>query len=109
MPSSHIYDIQITDEAEADLAYYRAHERKLIIDGIITQLTYEPTNETTNRKRLRRFIIATWELRIGKYRVFYEVEINTDIQSEYTALIVVISVGHKEHNVLYIRGKVVKL
>ncbi len=59
------YDIQITDEAEADLAYYRANERKLIIDGIITQLTYEPTKEMRNRKRLRETTMATWELRIG--------------------------------------------
>ena len=103
------YDIQITDEAEADLAYYRANERKLIIDGMITQLTYEPTKETSNRKRLRETTMATWELRIGKYRVFYEVETDIDLQPDDAATVIIVSVGHKEHNVLYIRGKVVKL
>ncbi|MEI7851926.1 MAG: type II toxin-antitoxin system RelE/ParE family toxin [Kiritimatiellales bacterium] len=103
------YDIQITDEAEADLAYYRANERRLIIDGIITQLTYEPTKETSNRKRLRTTTMATWELRIGKYRVFYEVETDVDLQPDDTATVIIVSVGHKEHNVLYIRGKVVKV
>lgn len=103
------YDIQITDEAEADLAYYRANERKLIIDGITTQLTYEPTKETSNRKRLRETTMATWELRIGKYRVFYEIETDINLQPDDVATVLIISVGHKEHNVLYIRGKVVKV
>jgi len=41
-------------------------------------------------------------LRIGKYRIFYEVR--NDIVT-----VGVISVGKKEYNVLYIRGKKVKI
>ncbi|MBP1468706.1 type II toxin-antitoxin system RelE/ParE family toxin [Candidatus Chloroploca sp. M-50] len=103
------YHIEITDEAEHDLSYYRAYERKAITDGILTQLAYEPHQETVNRKRLRDNPIATWELRIGKYRVFYEIEHDDTVGPDDAALVIIISVGHKEHNVLYIRGKVVKL
>jgi mRNA-degrading endonuclease RelE of RelBE toxin-antitoxin system len=96
------YTIDITDEAEDDLRYYRANERRQIIDAIEASLSYEPEMKTTNRKELRDNPIATWELRIGKYRVFYEVD------SENSTVIIV-SAGHKEHNVLYIRGKVTPL
>lgn len=103
------FSIELTDEAERDLAFYRANERKAILDGIVTQLSFEPTVETPNRKRLRDSPLATWEVRIGKYRVFYEVDLTPELDPDDTALVIIIAVGHKEHNVLYIRGKVVKL
>jgi mRNA-degrading endonuclease RelE of RelBE toxin-antitoxin system len=96
------YSIDITDEAEADLQYYRAFERQRIVNDIMVQLMYEPDKETKSRKNLRPNPIAAWELKSGKYRVFYEVE-TADL------LVSIVSVGHKEHNVLYIRGKVVRL
>ena len=103
------FAIELTDEAERDLAFYRANERKAILDGIVTQLSFEPTTETPNRKRLRDSPLATWEVRIGKYRVFYEVELTPDFDSDDEALVIIVAVGHKEHNVLFIRGKVVRL
>jgi mRNA-degrading endonuclease RelE of RelBE toxin-antitoxin system len=96
------YIIDITDEAEGDLRYYRANERKQIMDTIDVGLSYEPETETTNRKKLRDNPIATWELRIGKYRVFYEVE-------PENSTVIIVSAGHKEHNVLYIRGRATTL
>jgi hypothetical protein len=53
------YDIQITDEAERDLAYYRAYERKLIIEGIFANPSFEPTTPTANQKPLRANSLAT--------------------------------------------------
>lgn len=73
------------------------------------QLAYEPTNPTGKRKRLRTSPIATWELRIGKYRVFYEVETSDDVAPNDEVAVIIVSVGHKEHNVLYVRGKAVNL
>jgi len=58
--------------------------------------------ETKNRKSLRDNPIAPWELRIGKYRVFYEV-------NEPGQMVSIVSVGHKEHNVLLIGGKEVQI
>jgi len=96
------YRIEVTEEAKGDLSYYTAFERKLIVSGIREQLTHQPHIETKNRKPLRDNPIASWELRVGKYRVFYEVDDTVNTVS-------VVSVGYKEHNVLWIRGKEVQL
>ena len=58
--------------------------------------------EIKNRKLLRDNPISSWELRIGKYRVFYEVN-----QTAQTVTVMVI--GHKDHNVLLVRGKEVQI
>ena len=68
------------------------------------QLLYEPNIETRNRKRLGENELATWELRIGKYRVFYDVVI-----LENSRLVRVKAIGHKEHNRLFIGGKEIEL
>ena len=92
------YRIEVTEEAQDDLQYYPAFQRKMITSGIREQLSDQPLNETKSRKPLRDNPVATWELRIGKFRVFYDVEPNAKV-------VLVVSVGHKEHNVLLVRGK----
>lgn len=94
--------IDFTQEARSDLACFPGCERKLIVEKVREQLTHEPTVETRNRKELRDNPVARWELRIGEYRVFYEVD-------EGIATVLVGAVGFKIHNALYIRGKEVKL
>ena len=96
------YVIDFTEEAKEDLTYYRAYERKVIVDGVIEQLRYQLDVETQQRKYMRDNPISQWELRLGKYRVFYEID--SDAHS-----ILIISLGHKEHNVLSIRGRNVKI
>jgi mRNA-degrading endonuclease RelE of RelBE toxin-antitoxin system len=96
------YGIDVTEEAKMDLSYYTAFERKLVVSGIREQLTHQPLLETKNRKSLRDNPIASWELRVGKYRIFYEV--NEPAQS-----VSIVSVGHKEHNTLFIRGQEVQI
>jgi mRNA-degrading endonuclease RelE of RelBE toxin-antitoxin system len=46
--------------------------------------------------------IATWELRSGRYRIFYEID-------ETARKVTIVAVGHKEHNVLFVRGQEVKI
>ena len=96
------YQIEVTEEAATDLQCYTAYERQIVVSQIRIQLLHEPLVATKNRKPLRENPIAPWELRIGKYRVFYKVE-------EDAQTVVIISVGHKEHSVLMIRGKEVEL
>lgn len=91
------YKIEITEDAKADLSFFKVSERKEILSDIKKQLLYEPLKETRNRKKLRDNPIAPWELRVGKYRIFYEVE--NDIVT-----VIIISIGFKKHNVLFIRG-----
>jgi mRNA-degrading endonuclease RelE of RelBE toxin-antitoxin system len=96
------YRIEVTEEAKTDFSHYTAFERKLIVSQIREQLSEQPNVETKNRKLLRDNPISSWELRVGKFRVFYEVD-------EAGQIVVIVSVGHKDHNVLVIRGKEVQL
>lgn len=96
------YTIEVTEDAKEDLSYYTAFERKTIVVEIRTQLTHQPTVETKNRKELRHNPIATWELRVGMYRIFYEVD-------KIAQIVNIVSVGHKIHNRLWIRGEEVQL
>jgi mRNA-degrading endonuclease RelE of RelBE toxin-antitoxin system len=74
------YTIDYAEGVEDDLAVLHAFERKHVLDNIDKQLTYEPTRETRNRKMLPGLtppweqIEPVWELRIGEYRVFYDVD-----------------------------------
>ena len=92
------YTIEYTASAQGDIAYFRKYEQVLIVDAIDDQLIYEPGLETPNRKLLDPNSLAAWELRIGRYRVFYDLDAQTQ-------LVLVKAVGWKEHNTLYIRGK----
>ncbi|HYV06954.1 MAG TPA: type II toxin-antitoxin system RelE/ParE family toxin [Blastocatellia bacterium] len=96
------YNIEVTEDARADLKYYTIAERKIVVSQIKVRLEDQPSTETRNRKKLRDNPIATWELRIGKFRVFYEVD-------EPTRLVTITVVGHKEHNILYVRGIEVRI
>jgi mRNA interferase RelE/StbE len=96
------YILDITEDANKDLSYYRAFERKVIVDEIVAQLIDQPDVETHSRKILRDNPIARWELKVGKFRVFYEIDSDEK-------LVTVVSIGHKEHNLLYIRGKVIQI
>ena len=93
-----MYDIELTPEAREDLKSFRKFERKEIVNEIELRLTYEPAVETRNRKEMRPNEVACWELRVRRFRVFYNVY---DEQS----LVTVEAIGFKIGNVLFIRGQ----
>jgi mRNA-degrading endonuclease RelE of RelBE toxin-antitoxin system len=99
------FTLEITEEALEDLEYFDKAAQVTIFDEIERQLAYQPLQETKNRKPLRPGSQFQWELRIGKYRIFYDVIEET----EETSLVSVVSVGYKEHNKLYIRDQEVNL
>lgn len=68
------YTIQYAAETEEHLAALTARQRSMIFDAVDEQLTHQPTVETKNRKPMRPNPIAPWELRIGKLRVYYDVQ-----------------------------------
>ena len=96
------YQIEVTDDVKADLYHYTAFEQKIITEEIRNQLSQQPLIETRNRKKLRDNPIASWELRSNKYRIFYEV-------NEIPRKVTIVAIGHKEHNLLLIKGKEVKI
>src|SRR4051794_13529556 len=93
-----MFDIEVTETAWDDLRFFKKREQNVIMDAVAEQLAAEPLVETTNRKALRPNTLADRELRVGSYRVFYDVD-------ETAKTVTVIAIGWKEHNKLYIRGK----
>lgn len=90
-----------TPSADADLDYYRTFEQRVIVAAIKVHLASDADVETSRRKRLAQHPVASWELRVGKYRVFYELEEQATVK--------IVAVGHKEHNQLFVRGKRIEL
>jgi len=89
-----MYRIEYAEGITEDLALLRAYERKKILDRLEKQLRYEPTKTTKNRKPLPglippwEYIEPVWELRIGEYRVFYDVD-------DQLTLVMVRAIRHK--------------
>lgn len=97
------YQILLSRIAETHLQTLTAREQRIVIDNISQQLTYEPTVETRNRKRMRSNPLASWELRIGELRVYYDVEEDPEPSVE------ILAIGVKERNQVRIGNKVVDL
>jgi mRNA-degrading endonuclease RelE of RelBE toxin-antitoxin system len=95
------FQVVFSPSAGADLAHFKAAERRAIVDAIRVHLTTGADSESRRRKRLAANPVAPWELRVGDHRVFYEVEGG--------ATVTILAVGVKEHNDLYIRGRKVEL
>src|SRR5262245_59205265 len=57
----------------------RVYYKKQILDAIEKQLAHEPDTITRNRKLLEnlvppwQMVSPIWELRVGEYRVFYDI------------------------------------
>lgn len=93
-----MYEIEVTPEAIGDLRMLKKRERQIVIREVEEQLRYEPTQETQNRKRLRPNQLAEWELRVERYRVFYDVD-------NAIGIVKVVAVGLKIGNRLYIQNE----
>ena len=91
------FDIRFVPSADVDLNYYEARERRIILDAVEKFLGFDADVQTKRRKPLRPSPLGPWELRIGDYRVFYEISPEVAVR--------ILAVGHKVHNELYIRGR----
>jgi mRNA-degrading endonuclease RelE of RelBE toxin-antitoxin system len=75
-----MYDLEYAEGVADDLNELSARDRKRILDKVDEQLLHEPTRETRNKKILVglkppwEHEEPVWELRIGHYRVFYDVD-----------------------------------
>ena len=84
-----MYELRFASGVEEDLSRIRVHDRRRILDSIEEQLSHQPTTPTRNRKLLIDFAptwVASppvWELRVGAYRVFYDVDEDENEVSVY--------------------------
>ena len=69
------YNIQIAPKADDDLAAMKAFHRTEVLDAIDERLTHAPTAISRSRiKRLRMLDSPEYRLRVGDYRVYYDVD-----------------------------------
>jgi mRNA-degrading endonuclease RelE of RelBE toxin-antitoxin system len=74
-----VFEIRFAESVEDDLRKIQIYYRNRIVDSIEEQLTHEPETATRNRKLLENLtppwqtVAPVWELRVGDYRVFYDV------------------------------------
>lgn len=89
------FEVQITESATKELKGIRAFDRHRIVEEIDNQLTHQPAEPTRNRKWLDsvvpdfEHVAPVWELRVGEFRVFYDVD-------EAALIVVVRAVRRKE-------------
>ncbi len=95
------YNIEFGQSASDDLNYYEKYDQKIIVKTILEYLKTDANIESRKRKHLRPNPIAPWELRVGKYRIFYEIA--------ESQIVKILAVGHKEHNELFVRGRKVEI
>ncbi len=68
------YTIALAESAEGDLRLMTAHVRRIVLDGLEIHLAYRPTLRSRRIKEMRPNPVAGWELRLGDYRVLYDVD-----------------------------------
>ena len=73
-----VYKVEATTIAESDLDAIRPFDRAQILTTVEHILCYTPTQESRSRiKRLRMLDSPGYRLRVGDYRVYYDVEPST--------------------------------
>lgn len=75
------HEVTLTAAAAADLDGIKVFERRRIVDEIEAQLADAPGAESKRKKVLKGVSAAAfefdpplWELRVGEFRVFYDVD-----------------------------------
>lgn len=98
------FEIEFTQQAADHVRSYKKFEQQIILDALEAHLLHQPTTETRNRKPLTHNELSNWELRVQRFRVFYDV-----IDEENKQIVKIKAVGHKEHNTLYVGSKEIEL
>jgi mRNA-degrading endonuclease RelE of RelBE toxin-antitoxin system len=93
-----MFRIELTPEAVEDLLLLRRFDQQQIIAGIERQLPEQADKETRNRKRLRPNRLAEWELRVGGFRVFYDIDRDN-------AAVKIEAIGYKQGSKLFVHGE----
>lgn len=89
-----MYEIRYSPSVADDLGRLTVYWRRTILDSVDQQLSHRPTRETKRRKILHALVPPfeaeppIWQLRVGEYRVFYDVD-------EIERIVYVRAVRHK--------------
>jgi len=90
------YEIRYSNEAVEQLKKLRVFDRTAILDQVGQILTVDPTVVSKSRiKRLREPAPTQYRLRVGEFRVFYDVE---------EEAVLIIQVLSKQDSIEYLGG-----
>ena len=93
-----MFRIVVGPHAAEQIRRLRRVDAVAVLDAIEAHLRYEPDRVSRSRiKRLRARTTATYRLRVGNFRVFYDV-----VEAE----VVVIAVLHKRDTAAFYEGEV---
>lgn len=93
-----MFKLELTPEAIEDIRSLKKTDRRRVVEAMEIQLKHQPAQETRNRKKLRSNRLAEWELRVGQWRIFYDV-------NETEKLVKIEAVGFKQGSTLFIHGE----
>jgi mRNA-degrading endonuclease RelE of RelBE toxin-antitoxin system len=80
-----VFEIRFAESVEDDLRKIKVYHRNRTLDSTEEQLNHEPETATRNRKLLENLtppwqtVAPVWELRVGEYRVFYDVSVTESV------------------------------
>lgn len=97
------YRIEYDPRTEEHLRILSARDQATVLDMVPRQLADEPTVETRNRKRLRPNPLAGFRLRIGRLRVYY------DVEEEPEPVVTIRAIGIKRRNHVLIGKEEIEL
>jgi mRNA-degrading endonuclease RelE of RelBE toxin-antitoxin system len=92
------FTVSFTAIAEANLRWFSAYSQRIILDGVELHLQHQPMRTSRRIKSLRPNPIAGWELRLGDYRVLFDVD-------KIKQNVIIQIVGEKRGNRLLVQGK----
>jgi mRNA-degrading endonuclease RelE of RelBE toxin-antitoxin system len=92
------YRITISEVATSQLEFLPVRDQRIIEAGVLARLPLAPSVLSKAIKRLRPNSVAEFELRIGDFRVLYNVE-------EAVQEVVLLIVGRKVGNSLFVGGE----
>jgi mRNA-degrading endonuclease RelE of RelBE toxin-antitoxin system len=89
-----MYEIRYSPSVADDLGELTVYARRTVLDSVEDQLSHQPARPTKRRKILQALVPPfeaeppIWQLRVGEYRVFYDVD-------EIEKIVYVRAVRHK--------------
>ena len=93
-----MFQVELTPEAIEDLEQLRKYDQRQVVTAVERHLRDAPERESRNLKRLRLNPLADWELRVGTFRVFYNVRADARV-------VIVRAVGTKIGGKLFVHGE----
>jgi mRNA-degrading endonuclease RelE of RelBE toxin-antitoxin system len=96
------FSVEFSRPAQEHLRQFRKRDQRIIIDAIAVQLSQQPDHPTRHRKVLEKNELAPWELRVGDFRVFYDVDHDA-------GKVIIVGIGEKSHGRLRIGSEEIEL